>query len=58
MHKIKMKTREAHAREQTCALPKEKKRPGVASPPPLPLDPNGTHLMAHPFHFTRYSMRP
>lgn len=36
----------------------KKARVSAASPPPYPLDPTGTYLMAHPFHFTRYSMRP
>lgn len=37
----------------------KKKRPGVhCVPSPLVPGLRDTHLMAHPFHFTRYSMRP
>lgn len=38
--------------------PGKKKKGPVASLSPSPLYPAGTYLMAHPFHFTRYSMRP
>lgn len=63
MHKIKNKTREAeaHARDQMCAPPKVKKKKGPdvrCLPSPLAPGSRDTHLMAHPFHFTRYSMRP